>query len=326
MKLRNCLCVAALLVCSLSGLSAAPKLLLHFDVNKTLIADDAAGGKTADQLLMHAMADRYYDRWDERVPEPISYLEYVREYLLPGKASDAGLGAAREAQVQRFLEFLREKNHFYTPWVERQYSSLKNKLAQSGTLVFTSFYRLLDYLDERKVDYTVLLRTFGSDLARVTRDVNAATESSFFNLKGRFKNKVLFVEAAPMQERCIERVSEIYQFFKTTSHIAIQDNWEDWMAHEGTQEYSKLFPIDLQDKSVVSLFFDDNVRVEPQSRANIVNPVDVHTNQPLNVVSLVENKNIFRVDAIDAILDDEYFIHLVEAAINASTETAQEAV
>lgn len=323
MKLRYYLSVASVLVFSQLALTAAPKLLLHFDVNKTLIADDAAGSKTTDHILMHAMAERFYDRWDERVPDPISYLEYVKEYLLPGKSSDLTLRAARDQQIQRFLEFLRERNHFYTPWAEKQFAQLKAKLAQSETLVFPSFYRLLSYMEERKLEYTVILRTFGSDLPRVIHDVNTATRSSFFALKGRFKNRTLFVEVAPLQERCIERISDIYQFFKSSSHLAIQDNWEDWMTHEEAQEHSKTFPIDLQDDSVISLFFDDNVKVEPNSRVNIVNPIDVHTNQPLNVVSLVESKNIFRVDAIDAILDDDYFIHLVEAAINAPTQTAE---
>ena len=323
MKLRVCLSVASVLILSQFALPAAPKLLLHFDVNKTLIADDAAGSKTTDHILMHALAERYYDRWDERVPDPISYLDYVKHYLLPGKSSDLALRAARDQQIQRFLDFLRERNHFYTPWAEKQFYQLKAKLAQSETLVFPSFYKLLSYLEENELRYTVLLRTFGSDLPRVIRDINTATGSSMISLKGRFKHRTLFVEMAPLQERCIERINDIYQFFKNSSHIAIQDNWEDWMTHEEAQEYGKTFPVDLQDDSVISLFFDDNVRVEPNSLVNIVNPIDVHTNQPLNVVSLVESKNIFRVDAIDAILDDDYFIHLVEAAIHATTQTAE---
>jgi hypothetical protein len=185
-------------------------------------------------------------------------------------------------------------------------------------LVFRSFYKLLEDLDSRHIEYSVILRTFGSDLDRVATDVNQARSTNFFGLRGRFKDRQLFIQESPSQERRIEDISQIYQFFKESSHIAIQDNWEDWAQHNEHQEFGKTVPIDLEDETVLSLFFDDNVKTKPGSVTNVVNPVDIRTGQSMAVAPLVDKKIIFRVDMLEAILDDDYYIRHVNEAIDAN--------
>ena len=64
-------------------LSYPKKLVIHMDVNKTIIAQDSAGGKTPQEILIHSFADSYKDCWDKRVLKDISYSDYVKRYLVP---------------------------------------------------------------------------------------------------------------------------------------------------------------------------------------------------------------------------------------------------
>ena len=64
-------------------LSYPKKLIIHMDVNKTIIAQDPAGGKTPYEILIHSFADSYKCCWDKRVLKDISYSDYVKKYLVP---------------------------------------------------------------------------------------------------------------------------------------------------------------------------------------------------------------------------------------------------
>ena len=41
-----------------------PKLILHFDVNKTLINSDSVTGKTTEEILINQLAEDTIYQWD----------------------------------------------------------------------------------------------------------------------------------------------------------------------------------------------------------------------------------------------------------------------
>ena len=51
--------------------------------------------RTFDESIIYSLAYYYKDRWDERVSEPIYYGDYVKQYLVPGQASDKAIKAER---------------------------------------------------------------------------------------------------------------------------------------------------------------------------------------------------------------------------------------
>ena len=105
MFLRTVVCCFFLLQ---SGLYAAEKpiLLLHFDLNKTIVAFDTALGRTREDVIIHCLADTYTGKWAPEVESPIPYSEYVKNYLFPGPTTDTELKKKRDETIAAFLQFL----------------------------------------------------------------------------------------------------------------------------------------------------------------------------------------------------------------------------
>lgn len=293
---------------------ASPKLILHFDVNRTILAEDPAGGKTLDDVLLHSLADFYKDIWAPELTEAITYSEYIKQHVLPGKNNDKELKSLRSKKISEFISFLRETDHPFYPIVQKQFDQMKTQLSQSKSIVFLSFYQLIAYLQKNNIDFTIILRTFGDDLERIITDINETLNCTFFTAHGKIKNGKLHIIQSDLQQ-CIQNDSEFYTTLKKSSHMAIQDNWKEWNDHHEHQEYAKKFPIDINDTEVISMFFDDNIIEDPSSINNIVNPVDVKTGKSLNVADLITRKNIVVVDTIRAILDTNYYINKVKALL-----------
>jgi hypothetical protein len=76
-----------------------PTVILHFDVNRTILADDPAGGKTLHDVLVHSLADFYKDRWIPSLEKPLSYSEYIKQHVLPGPTTDKELKKLRNTVV-----------------------------------------------------------------------------------------------------------------------------------------------------------------------------------------------------------------------------------
>lgn len=311
-KLRFFIC-CMLLPMALFAIESKPQLILHFDINRTLIMVDPVGGKSTADCIMNTLADKYTDRWDERVLEPMCFSDYVRQYILPGsEALDPPLKKLRSQKIAQFLNFLIENNHPLTKQVKDEFDRVYATLESQSTMVLTSFYQLVDYLEENKYQYTIALRTFGSDLSEVMSDIEEHTRMGFFSVRGKFKEGRFFL--AGVDDRSFD-ISEFYQLLKSHQNVAVQDDWPTWNRSGKMQAHGKLFPIDVEDESVVTLFFDDNVAIDPKGIESIVNPVNIKTNELLNVCDLIQNHRIFAVDTIAAIEDTGYYIRLVKKAL-----------
>lgn len=308
-----------------SGLNAQqapqklPKVILHFDVNRTILADDPAGGKTVQDAILHSLADAYKDRWDSRVHAPISYGDYVKEYLLPetseikkDKAAKAALKKERNAKVNEFLSYLKANKHPFYAQAQDEFTRMNEKLTKSDSIVFDSFYNAVHHLRSKGIAHTIILRTFGEDLPRVTADINKKLKTEFFKTQGHFKNGKLYVNGV-----CLETPAQQHAFFKShESNCAIQDNWHDWDKSGELQEHSKQFAVDLADANVITIFNDDNINPDPASKKNIVNPVDINTGKSLSVHELIKSGNLIVVDTVQAVLDDNYYIKPIERLLN----------
>lgn len=290
------------------------KLILHFDVNRTILADDPAGGKTYKDTLYHSLADTYKDIWREDLKEPISYSAYVREYLLPGKNSDQELKKLRTEKISNFIEYLRINNHHFYEKVKEEFELMNHKLSGNKSLIFDSFYKLIDYLKLKNIDFSIALRTFGHDLERVMKEINTVLGKKCFESSAKFEQGILHVQNTDE----LHSADQIYNFIKSNKCLGIQDNWKEWSLNNQYQEYGKAFYIDSNDDQTISIFFDDNIIEDPQSLKNIVNPVDVKTGLSLNVANLIQSKNLVVVDTIQAILDDQYFINKIKPLIKAA--------
>lgn len=219
-------------------LIVSAKVILYFDVNKTIIAEDLASDKSKNEVI------------DEISKNP--------------------------AQRNAILTKLRDK------------------------LVFPSFYKLIDYLNCHKIDYTIVLRTFGTDLPRLIPEINRHIAPFRFCLYGEYRKGTLYVDGKPLN------YAESFALIKKHRFVAIRDDYEEWDSHGRNRAFGKRFI--LGDPETLSLFFDDKISFD--SSVSIVTPIDVKG----RLVSA--DDYLIKVDTADAILDDCYFINRVEKAFH----------
>jgi hypothetical protein len=287
------------------GCSFYPKVILHKDINKTIIAEDPAGDKTIDDVLIHSLAEQYFDRWDISIAKPISYTEYIKQHVLPGNKGDAQLKKMRNQKISGFIDYLRSTSHHYYYEVNERYQKLRNKILTSKSVIFNSFYREIEFMEQHAIPYSIVLRTFGKDLDRIIEEIHKHISPTFFSWRGVFKNGVLELSSLQSNETItLHSTEQIYEFLKNHGNLALQDDWCTWNAHGECQQFGKLFPVDCDDCSVITYFADDN----GHPTDGILNPRHPITNAIGNVDALIKSKHICVADMLKAIEDDEYYV------------------
>lgn len=295
-----------------------PHLLLHFDVNETLISSDRAGNKTIDDVLNELLSKKYSAVWDDTLNESMTFEKYVHKivYPIPEEDGDAypGLGRKNELHKKRnwmcrhFIDYLKEHNHPLYEEVVKEHDDVLLVLRGSEGRVFPSFYRLLAELDEKQISYSIILRSFGLEIFEIRSEMEA-----FYNLNfdhsGKFSGGILHLEGLePLT--CHQ---EIYKILKSRGHIAIQDDWNHWAAYGFSSKYAKLFVYDPDDHETLSIFFDDNILNEEVT--NIIAPSHATGGDAASISELAERGQLVRVDTLQAILDDNYYVKAVQNAM-----------
>ena len=297
-------------------LGQAPHLILHFDVNKTLIASDKAGDKSIEDVLNQLLSARYKYCWDSNVEEQISYDAYVRDILLPGSENDAALKTARRAYLDHFVDYLRKQSHPLYPAVIENYNTALRILQSCNGCVFPSFYQLLEDFDRKNVSYTIVLRSFGEDVFNVAKEINTTYKETFFQY-GVFEKGVLSIGSGETDKT----PRAIYEALGLSGHIAIRDDWGYWMQGGMKSEFGKPFYLDQEDRNTLSLFFDDNIHLDGREK-NIIAPMSAKTGKMVAFAELSSTRQVVCVDTLEAILNNYYFIELIQEAV-ANRETRE---
>lgn len=299
-----------LLLLTISSLysETTPHLLLNFDINKTLIASDTAGNKLVDDVINELLAKKYNDYWGTSQQE-ISFHEYVNKILVPGPKNDKELRRQRKCYHQDFLNYLRFNESPLYKLAFCDYQIILNILEASPGDIFPSFYRLIEKLNEQQISYSIILRTFGLDLFEVKKEINSFYEGLIVRT-AKFQKGKLYLDSGEV----IEDGYEIYNILRSIGNIAIQDDWNYWNMYGLTAQHGKPFYVDREDSEILSIFFDDNID-ETDSIYNIISFLDANTHQPITIEEIVESGLAIRVDTLEAILNDNYFIEQVEKAM-----------
>ena len=252
---------------------ACKKVIINLDVNDTIIFGGTIGGRSLEQSIILALADYFKDRWDATITEPISFSDYVK-IKFPGSNRDEELKKKRDQEKFAFLNFLEKENHRLKKLASKTQKKMIKKLKlQKGTVV-DSFYKLIEYLKANDIHFSIILRSFGIDTNNVMEEVNSNLGMSFFENRNDFRGILRLIDVLPEEER-LTYLKQVYNFIKTTPNTGIRDDYCYWDSNKQYQEFSKPFPIDNTDSSIVQIFFDDNVKSEPGSSVNIVNPIDI---------------------------------------------------
>lgn len=287
-----------------------PHLILNFDINKTLIASDKTENKSIEDVINELLTRKYFACWDKTVLEPISFDAYVRTVLLPGDEHNIKLKEERLVHLIHFIDYLREHQHPLYPTVYKEFTTILETLKGAQGNIFPSFYRLIAELDQNEIPYTLFLRSFGKEVFEVKTEINSVLKD-VFKIDGMFRKGALHINGKGI----LTNSQEIYDFFCSKEHAAIHDDWPYWVAGEMKAKYGKPLFIDQKDKDFLAIFFDDNVKINSTDK-NIISPIDCKTDETLSIPHLIQSRQIVQVNTLDAILNERYYVELVQEALH----------
>lgn len=286
-----------------------PHLVLHFDVNKTLIASDKTENKSIEDVINELLSRKFAACWDSTVEEPISFDAYVRTVLMPGHEHDAQLKMDRLFHLIHFIDFLREHDHPLYSAVFEEFESVLSALKKMKGNIFPAFYYLISELNLRGISYTLFLRSFGKEVFEVKKEINSVCKG-LIQSEGIFQKGTLIVDG----KNSFRNLQEIFDFFSSKKNAAIRDDWKYWMDGKMHVKYGKPFYVDQADPDTLPIFFDDNIKTD-SSEVNIIAAIDAKTGKTIPIPLLLQSRQLVAVDTLEAILNKRYFSEFVEEAL-----------
>ena len=274
-------------------------LLLFMDLNGTIIAYDSAKNKDIDSAVLQLLAENYIDVWDAtKTTERMTYQQYLEKHELARKA--------QSDDYKGFIHFLEMTNHPLKKEILSTYYKIKNILRDGD--VFPSFLRLIHSLNELGTSFTIILRSFGNDAHTVVSELEKRTNIKFIH-HAVFKEGHLISS----DEKTLKSPDEILASVQPMKHGVWQDDHHYWHTHSETHFYGKPYPINFNDRGLVSIFFDDNAEskeilsIQPTSASAV--------DQAILQRKLIASGRIVPVNTMNAILNDDYFTNCVEFAL-----------
>lgn len=299
---------------------SVPKVILYFDVNGTVILKDTSKKVQDDYMLMSALAETTFAQWDAGT-EKMSFKQYVCDVIHPGDKSDSKIKQERQKTVWAFLHWMNERGHSSLLQVQQDYYKIESKFTdkEEGTVnytVFPSFYRMLEKLREMKIPFTIIFRSFGSDLPDVVKEIEEHPSGIKVHHWAEFKGKDFKLQG----KGTIGKIEDIFDLFlESEEHFAVHDDWHRWNKDGEKGRSGKPFYMDITGNRMgiknLSLFFDDNITGQEK---DIVDPVDV--NGYTLILDRPEQIHAYPVNTKEAMLDDDYFANIVLKAIKSAQE------
>jgi hypothetical protein len=279
-----------------------PYIMLYVDINKTIIIESTGKGFGYEEgvaALLSTEPEYAYTWGNDK--KKITYNKWVDEQLFPG--SNPTLKKKRESEHAQFIKAAKDHNHPMFKKINNEFESLVTALKeQYSRKIFTSFSNLITYLKKNNYSFSIILRTFGKDLDGTSKEL--AHDGLTF-IHGSFQKGNLH-----LNNNVISDPAKMITAFKPGQHYAIQDSYDWWKEHNFTEKGGKPFPVDVSDKHILSIFFDDYAADPVKPILHII-PVGTKTN--LN--ELIKMGRVVPVDVRKAILDKNYFINTVKNAL-----------
>ncbi len=286
------------------------KVIVHLDVNQTLILEDNIQGKSNSDVVQHGLAKACRAVWDSTISDrSMTYHDFVFDHQIVGPRSDKILKKKRVSLVTQFVPYLAKTPssplHVYAPQAKATHETalrLLGSMAESGRKIVPSFYDLVTRLNDASIEYKIILRSFGNDTEDARDEIERETGIEFFRPTLQFLGEHLIPgEGVPN----FDEQGAFYQFCQD-HHTCVRDDWKWWNSHEEIAAYGKKFPLDPDDANVHSIFFDDNIN-SPVSATNIVAPFDANSGKALDLEPLFARHILVPVEPLAPLFNPHYF-------------------
>ncbi|XP_035513305.1 uncharacterized protein si:dkey-32e6.3 [Morone saxatilis] len=317
------------------------KLVLHVDLNNTILVSDAVTGQGTVAALDYFLTTvtwgkmSKHGQWEWLCDSPsllppcsdaVSY--YSQFGRVPGFTSAAG---------RRFRGVLDEHLNLLR-WPEGvkgdRELAVKGENGQLYYWILPSFFQLLKDLEQEGREFAILFRTFGNDLPRVLRAVYRALNEGAHPLFPDLPDLKLRVNMTAGKIRCSKRgivlsraedrvtthdgERGLYQYLSSVQGLGgFQDHFDWWASNTFSIRGGKPLWVDPFDQNVQHIFIDDNIRQNDED--TIVHPkvfldpgsTETRTacTSELYDITLVQN------DLLRAISDPSYFTQRIHICL-----------
>lgn len=262
----------------------------------------------------------------------ISYYEYIKKKYAPPKgATEDQVKQSKKERDEKYCSFVKDYDQESGGDLGRALELMVKAREEQKTEVFDSFFVLLQYLDEKKMPYHIIFRSFGTDLDEISKILENKLGVGF--VKGFIINDELkmLAKGAEVLEKKVDEIpndlvtkvikdpKEMKEVLDQTPFLAIKDYFAPWGKSGEAWQDGKIFFSSTKNslgEPILPIFFDDNV-VLNFKKYNIVRPVKIVDGK----LELDDNPNrlidtqVFKVETIFAMLYKNYFVELVGAAL-----------
>ncbi|XP_066554296.1 uncharacterized protein LOC136737541 [Amia ocellicauda] len=314
------------------------KLVIHMDLNNTILVSDAVTRQGTVAALDYFISTVTWGKLNKQgkwecISEAPSLLppckDAVSYYSQFGRVS----GFTATAEGKRFRAVL-EEHLALLQWPGEEQDRVLAVRGEDGRLyhwILPSFFQLLQDLVAQGREFTVLFRTFGTDLPRVLLAMNTVlaegTHPLFPDLPilGLTLNETLGKIRCSKRDvvltRGLERVSArdsergLYHYLSSLQGLCgFQDHFDWWARNSYSLQGGKPMWIDPFDPDVQHIFIDDNIRMIDED--TIVHPKVFlepgGTQTRTASTSELYDISLVQTDLLRAISDHCYFSNCIQ--------------
>ncbi|KAM8930800.1 uncharacterized protein RCH25_006775 [Pelodytes ibericus] len=312
------------------------KLVIHLDLNNTILVSDAVTGQGPRAALNSFLSTVTWGRlsktgeWQwlshcpSMTPPSEDAISYYAQFGRSLDFVDTEMGRGfrdLHARHMQLLEWKGEPDELFTQIGEDR---------KGYNWILPSFFRLIEGLHQQGRPFSVILRTFGTDLPLVLQAVDSAFKGRH-PLLPELQNVPISVDQTPGKIRCSKRdvvltrgsdristkaqEGAIYSYFSTLHGIGgFQDHFDWWARNSFSSAGGKPFWIEPNDGHTQHIIIDDNIRLsEEDTIVNCRTIVNKETGPEFRAVPTSEVYNICLVqtDLLRAIAEEDYFLDCV---------------
>lgn len=317
------------------------KLVLHVDLNNTILVSDAVTCQGTVEALEHFLTTvtwgkmNKHGKWEwlsdspSLLPPCDDAVSYHSQFgRTPGFTSTVG---------RRFRGVLDEHLNLLR-WPEGvkgdRELAIKGEDGRLYHWILPSFFQLLRDLVQEGREFAVLFRTFGSDLPRVLKAVSKVLTEGAHPLFPDLPDLKLSVNMTPGKIRCSksevvlsrapDRVSTrdgergLYQYLSSVQGLGgFVDHFDWWVRNTYSIYGGKPLWVDPFDQSVQHIFIDDNIRQDDNDTVIhpkvFLDPSGAETRTAC--ISELYDVTLVQTDLLRAISDPSYFTQRVRICL-----------
>ncbi|KTG42781.1 hypothetical protein cypCar_00005620 [Cyprinus carpio] len=270
------------------------RIVLHFDLNNTILVSDAVTRQGSVAALEYFLSTVTWGRmtkgkweWLSEAPSLLQPCEgaitYYTQFGRVAGFTTVGPGRRFRRVLEEHLDLLRWPSDIPAD----KELSVKGEDGKLYHWILPSFFQMLQDLSSQGLEFSILFRTFGSDLPRLLNAVKRAVEQGSHPLFPDLPALKLRVNVTAGRIRCSgkgatlirgeEHVStrdgeqHVYQYLSTAEGLGgFQDHFDWWARNTYSILGGKPLWIDPFDTKIQHIFIDDNIRQNDED--TIVHP------------------------------------------------------